>query len=430
MPETMEREGKQVLQRLADAGYEAYFVGGCVRDKLLGRPLKDIDIATSALPDDVIRLFPRTAPTGLQHGTVTVITESHTFEVTTFRKESAYEQFRRPKEVEFISDLNEDLRRRDFTINAMALDADGTVIDPFGGTSDLAERRIRCVGDPLERFHEDALRMLRGIRFACEYGFEPVPETWNALVLHAPLLKHVAMERVYAELDKMVEGRDPDRAVRLLAASGLPRHFKMSVDWPLSEWDEAPELFRRETLGTLQPAELRWTGLFLLMGMDADGARPAMKRLTFSGKKSDCVHKLLQTDSWWKSRVGESAGRSYDSASVSFEAVALCAVTFGKAAVREWLKLAEWQRRVLPGCLPEPLIERAGGWLDDVPVDRVPELAVGGGELSAELDRPTGPWLGELLRDLLTEVAARRLPNERTALLEAAKTLAKRDSGR
>ena len=135
----IDRGASIVLSKLTEAGYEAYLVGGCVRDAVLGRPIKDIDIATSALPEQVMSCFPRTAPTGLQHGTVTVILAQGTYEVTTFRKETEYEGFRRPASVEYISDLTEDLKRRDFTMNAMAMDAAGVVLDPFAGQKDLAD---------------------------------------------------------------------------------------------------------------------------------------------------------------------------------------------------------------------------------------------------------------------------------------------------
>lgn len=427
---TMEREGKEVLHRLGQAGYEAYFVGGCVRDKLLGRPLKDIDIATSALPDDVMRLFARTAPTGLQHGTVTVIMERHTFEVTTFRKESEYEQFRRPKEVEFISDLNEDLRRRDFTINAMALDADGATIDPFGGADDLAAGRIRCVGNPMERFHEDALRMLRGIRFACEYGFELEADTWSGLVRHAPLLVHVAMERVCAELDKMIEGRAPDRAVRLLVRSGLPRHFKQPIDWPLSVWERCPETFERESLLKVDGPLLRWTALFILMGMDSVRAKEAMKRLKFAGKKSDTILKLLQSNAWMEERLGHVCypdNTSVNNDETGFELMADCCVTFGKRIVLEWLSLAAWQTDVLGGDRFIPFVERGRVWVKRVPVDQVSELNISGSDLAEELRMKPGPWLGRVLQQLLADTARLRLPNEGSALLQQAKLLVKQE---
>ncbi|PYI54887.1 CCA tRNA nucleotidyltransferase [Paenibacillus flagellatus] len=425
----MIQEGIQVLRRLEEAGYEAVFVGGCVRDRLLGRPLKDIDIATSALPQDVVRLFPRTAPTGLAHGTVTVIMETHTFEVTTYRKESEYEQFRRPKEVEFISDLDEDLRRRDFTINAMAQGPDGSCIDPFGGRDDLDKGIVRCVGDPMERFREDALRMLRGIRFACEYGFELEDGTWRALVRHAPLLEHVATERVTAELDRMIEGRSPDRAVALLVESGLPRHFKEPVEWPLARWERAPEATERSALAKLDGAALRWAGLFILMECEAEQAREAMKRLKFAGKKSDAVYRLLRADEWMRSRADGGDSRTGVEAEPSvFETVALGAVEFGRPVVREWLRLAGWRVEMMGDDGLRRLAAEGAAELERVPVDRIAELAVNGTDLTGALDKPAGPWLGRLLYELLTEAALRRLPNDRDVLLNEAKSRAKRET--
>ncbi|MEF3301766.1 CCA tRNA nucleotidyltransferase [Paenibacillus sp. GYB003] len=437
MEETMEREGKQVLDRLIRAGHEAYFVGGCVRDKLLGRPLKDIDIATAALPEQVMRLFAKTAPTGLQHGTVTVIMDTYTFEVTTFRKESEYEQYRKPKSVEFISDLNEDLRRRDFTINAMALAADGSTIDPFGGAEDLRSKLIRAVGDPHERFREDALRMLRGIRFACEYGFELEPATWDALIRHAPLLAHVAMERVSAELDKMIEGRAPDRAVDLLHRSGLPRHFKQPIDWPLSAREPLPAPIARGKLERVSGAELRWAALFAGLGMDADAAQTAMKRLKCSGKKTESVAKLLRVDAWMRGKVaafGGGIGAPAETArprplpdETGYEWTALGCVQFGKAAVRDWLSFAAWRAEAMDERGWPPFVRRAADWLERVPVERVTDLNVSGGDVAAELNGKPGPWLGDLLRDLLVDVALGKVPNERTSLLERAKITAKRE---
>lgn len=425
MSELMETEGKEVLRVLGQAGYEAYFVGGCVRDKALGRTLKDIDIATSALPDDVMRLFPRNAPTGLAHGTVTVIKEHHTFEVTTFRKESEYEQFRRPKEVEFISDLNEDLRRRDFTINAMALDEYGKRYDPFGGSADLDAGVVRCVGNPMERFHEDALRMLRAIRFACEYGFSLEESTWEALVRHSPLLRHVAMERVGAELDKMIEGRSPDRAVKLLAESGLTRHFKQPVDWPLAKWDDVPEPVAGVKLTGVTGPELRWTALFVLLDMSSGQAREAMKQLKFSGKKSSAIVKLLQMDEWMRQHRNVIDA---ENAPESFEAFAGGCVAYGKPVAAEWLKLALWQTEALYDRNWRQVLELGPEWIERIPADRVTDLAVNGTELAAELDKPAGPWLGKLLQELLEETAKLNIRNERDALMHEAKNRVKRET--
>ncbi|MBB6679608.1 CCA tRNA nucleotidyltransferase, partial [Cohnella lubricantis] len=213
--------GLAVVRVLEEAGHAAYLVGGCVRDRLLGRPLNDIDIACSARPEEVMSMFARVVPTGLQHGTVTVVENGMTFEVTTFRQEAGYSDSRHPDAVLFVKDIREDLARRDFTINAMAIGPAGTLVDPFGGAEDLKRGVVRCVGDALERFAEDALRMVRAVRFAAEFAFEIDAATWDGLLRRREGLRHVAMERIGAELDKMVCGSGPDRAVELLQASGL-----------------------------------------------------------------------------------------------------------------------------------------------------------------------------------------------------------------
>ncbi|KJB87307.1 hypothetical protein AZ66_13990, partial [Paenibacillus sp. E194] len=220
------REAEQVMNCLLEAGFSAYMVGGCVRDPLIGRPIYDVDIATSAHPEQVVALFPKVIPTGLQHGTVTVVMPQNTYEVTTFRKEAAYEGHRRPEEVEFIDDLDEDLRRRDFTINAMAKDVNGCIHDPFGGQADLRRLIIRCVGTAEERFREDALRMMRGVRFASLLGGVFAKSTWKALRVNRETLAFVAMERVRDELWKLTAGPNPARGWGLLVRSGLLGHTK------------------------------------------------------------------------------------------------------------------------------------------------------------------------------------------------------------
>lgn len=210
-----------LLRALTERGFETVFVGGCVRDTLLGIPLKDVDIATAATPEQVVGTFARTIPTGLQHGTVTVVHEGETYEITTFRTESEYESFRRPSQVQFVTSLETDLLRRDFTINSMAMRADGELIDPFGGRDDLARGVLRCVGDADARLQEDALRILRAIRFAASYDLRIAHGTWRAIKRHRGLLAHIAMERIGLEADKMIGGGKPERAAALLAAGEL-----------------------------------------------------------------------------------------------------------------------------------------------------------------------------------------------------------------
>ncbi|WP_028544286.1 CCA tRNA nucleotidyltransferase [Paenibacillus taiwanensis] len=223
------KEAQAVICRLHESGYVAYMVGGCVRDTLLGRPIHDVDIATSALPDEVAALFDKVIPTGIAHGTVTVLMGEHTYEVTTFRKESAYVDYRRPEHVEYITDLTEDLARRDFTINAMALAADGSIVDPFGGQQDLISRRICCVGSARERFNEDALRMLRGIRFASVLHMRMTKSTWRAMREARSKLKFVAMERVRDELWKLLAGPYPARGWDMVVRSGVLAYVKEPV---------------------------------------------------------------------------------------------------------------------------------------------------------------------------------------------------------
>lgn len=203
--------------RLRSEGWEAYPVGGCVRDLLLGRTPGDWDVTTSAMPEEVIALFDHTVPTGIRHGTVTVLTEDGGVEVTTFRAESGYADGRHPDAVTFGGDLTGDLTRRDFTINAMALGPDGAVIDPFGGQKDLQARLIRCVGEPGRRFREDALRMLRAVRFSAQLGFAVENATAEALRDNAELTACLSAERIRTELEKILLSLWPERGEGLFA---------------------------------------------------------------------------------------------------------------------------------------------------------------------------------------------------------------------
>lgn len=200
---------KYIIDTLQNAGYEAYAVGGCVRDSILGREPDDWDITTSAKPSAVKALFARTIDTGIQHGTVTVMLGKEGFEVTTYRIDGEYEDSRHPKEVTFTASLHEDLHRRDFTINAMAYNERDGLVDAFGGIEDLQKKRIRCVGEARERFTEDALRMMRAVRFSAQLGFEIGEETKAAIVCLAPSLRNVSAERIQTELVKLVMSPHP-----------------------------------------------------------------------------------------------------------------------------------------------------------------------------------------------------------------------------
>ena len=214
-------EALPVMQQLVDAGYEAYFVGGSVRDMLLHKPISDIDIATSATPQEVKEIFPHTVDVGIEHGTVMVIYHKEGYEVTTFRTEEGYEDFRHPDKVTFVRSLEEDLKRRDFTINALAIGIDDQLIDFFDGIGDLERQCIRCVGDAKERFNEDALRMFRAVRFVGQLGFQVEEETKNAISLLKMNLSKVAVERMKVEFEKMIQSSYRNEAMQLFVETGL-----------------------------------------------------------------------------------------------------------------------------------------------------------------------------------------------------------------
>ena len=216
---------ERIIGQLNEHGYEAYIVGGCVRDMLLNREPGDWDITTSALPGQVKELFHRTVDTGIQHGTVTVMVGKEGYEVTTFRVDGEYEDGRHPKSVSFTPNLTEDLKRRDFTINAMAYNKATGFVDEFGGVEDLRRGIIRCVGEPMDRFTEDALRILRAIRFSAQLGFE----IQEAIRVIAPNLAKVSKERVQVELTKLLCSAHPER-IALVYETGISRYVSGTFD--------------------------------------------------------------------------------------------------------------------------------------------------------------------------------------------------------
>lgn len=226
---TLPRKVLMIINNLQLHGHEAFAVGGCVRDSILARRPEDWDITTSAKPEEIKRLFRRTVDTGIEHGTVTVIIGKDSYEVTTYRVDGAYEDGRHPKEVRFTSRLEEDLQRRDFTINAMAYNDDVRLVDVFGGMKDLNHHLIRCVGDPRERFSEDALRILRAVRFSAQLNFPIEPDTAEAIKELAPTLEKISAERIQAELVKLLVSPHPER-IRDAYELGITKVI-------LPEWD-------------------------------------------------------------------------------------------------------------------------------------------------------------------------------------------------
>ncbi|MDO3409638.1 CCA tRNA nucleotidyltransferase [Saccharibacillus sp. CPCC 101409] len=468
------RLSAEILRTLEQAGHEACWVGGCVRDELIGRPVNDMDIATSARPEEVTALFERTVPTGIEHGTVTVVLEKRPFEVTTFRTESEYKDFRRPEEVVFVRSLEEDLRRRDFTMNAIARGLDGRYIDPYDGRGDLARGIIRCVGDARERFREDALRMLRGVRFASVFGFGLEPDTWEALLELRGNMVHIAAERIRAELEKMLGGPRPEEGLRLLERSALLAEAKIPL--PPERLAEAQER-GFASLGEVpaQPAELRWAALLARLGVTGEEAERTLKSWTFSGGFAKAAAAVLRIDARMGAEEAESGGNGKAGGDAeSGEAAAAeqsaapqagrrssppeekigggaadsganrgpqavrpgaapedeaggaqaerrlafvrAVLDFGRTAAESWLLY----RSAADGADEERAAARsqAAGWLAAIPAESPRELALGGTEIAEHLSRAPGPWLGALIRRLLEAAALGRAANERAALLQ------------
>ena len=201
----------RILKTLERAGFQTYLVGGCVRDMCIRATPDDWDVATSATPEQTMSLFPRTVPTGIAYGTVTVMCEEGQAEVTTFRTEGEYEDYRRPKSVSFVKDITDDLSRRDFTVNAMAMDADGNIVDPYGGLDDIKKGVLRCVGDPYRRFSEDALRMLRAVRFSAKLGYEIEEHGRSAIIQMAHEIENISEERIGVEIEKTIMSKSPEK---------------------------------------------------------------------------------------------------------------------------------------------------------------------------------------------------------------------------
>ena len=392
-----------LLTRLHAAGYAAYAVGGCVRDSLLGQTPHDWDLCTSATPEQVLELFGKThcIPTGLQHGTVTVKHGGELYEITTFRTEGAYSDGRHPDHVAFVPDVKEDLARRDFTINAMAYNAEEGLIDPFGGQNDLAAGIVRAVGEPQRRFEEDALRILRLYRFAARFGFAIDPATGQAARALCRHLDCVSEERIAEELS------------RLLAAPAPGAYLEaevLAVIFPELDAAELPE--SRRILDALEPGmehvPVRLAALLCPLG--EAGARAALKRLKCSNALTGTVATLV------REAAAEMPGAAltltarrflsrYDLATIT-DLTALCSARHPEQAEAF-----------------AALQQEAARLVETNACCRINQLAVNGRDLMDAGVRP-GPGLRRVLDALLEQVLTGQLPNEKAALLAAAAQVA------
>ena len=269
---------KFVLRTLTQNGYEAYIVGGCVRDSLLGIIPSDYDVTTSAKPEEILGLFDKTVPTGLKHGTVTVIIENEPIEVTTFRTDGEYKDSRHPQNVEFVTDLREDLSRRDFTVNALAYNETVGLVDLFGGLSDLENKILRAVGDGDKRFREDALRILRLFRFASQLEFTPEEKTLNSALKLQNGLKNISKERIFSEIVKAVNGKNPKAILPLINSGGL----------------EFLGICKTPEFTTIDDSDLR---LFVFLNTSSENPIEVLKTLKAPNRQIDFANKFLKLQS-------------------------------------------------------------------------------------------------------------------------------------
>lgn len=373
------------IAHLESLGHEAVAVGGCVRDHLMGVTPTDYDLATSALPEEVMGAFrgERVVPTGLKHGTVTLISAGMAIEITTYRVDGAYLDHRRPDGVRFTGNLTEDLRRRDFTVNAIAYSPRRGLIDPMGGEADIENRLIRAVGDPSARFGEDALRILRALRFASRLGFSIEPATARALTAMAPSLPFVARERVGAEVEGLVLGRG--------AAAVLAAH-RAVVEAAVPELSRADAAGYARALSMLSrspfDAAARLAALFSPLG---GGAAAALQSLRLPGR---VVARALHLIEWLNAPEADPAR--------------------ALGALGEDDARALFQMLGGPGGAALEALIASGACVT------VGQLAVDGRDL-VQMGL-SGPRVGEMLQRLLDEVIA-GAPNDRAALLSRIRTL-------
>ncbi|GGA38544.1 CCA-adding enzyme [Kroppenstedtia guangzhouensis] len=402
----------QVLERLEEAGFQAYWVGGCVRDELLNREPTDYDVATDAPPEKVQSLFAKTVATGIQHGTVTVLIHRQAVEVTTFREETGYRDHRHPGQVQFIKRLETDLARRDFTINAMARDRRGCLIDPFGGEKDLQSKLVRAVGEAEERFQEDALRMVRALRFCAQLRFRLDEQTKVALIRQKSLLRYLVVERVTQELEKLWATEKPSRGIRPLWEMGLFPHLPPFTRWGRVVGDPAipvEEMDRR--IGRWA----RWALFLHLCGVHPEKSKPHLRSFRLPAKDVEIVSSVYRLGFQWQlTPIDGRTGKQF-------------LLTHGKEKLESALETAaaihRWDAEEEEG-MREALIR----WQREMPVHHLRELRVNGRSLMEATGRKPGPWTGRVLNTLLKKVALGELPNEAEALIEEGCRLVQQDS--
>lgn len=386
-----------VLQRLEAAGFEAYFVGGAVRDMLLQKPIHDVDIASAAFPEEVKKQFDKTVDTGIQHGTVMVLDHGLGYEITTFRTESTYTDFRRPDTVTFVRSLSEDLQRRDFTINALAMTYDGEIVDLFDGLADLSAGVIRAVGEAEVRFTEDALRMMRALRFSAQLGFQIAPDTRAALQRLVPNLAKIAVERIRVEFEKLLMGQQAAASLVMAIEDGVVTYLPGQLD----QWQFDAIM---TDLEAQQPATIPvvWAHLLTRSTLNESEMTTFMRTWKTSRdliKMATAVvpvaRHIARRDLWTLYQI-------YDYRDVLMHVLRLIRTD-------------------------DAVIADVDAMFAALPIHHTRELRVAGGQLIAEQIVQPGPQMGRILKQIERAVVTGQVVNQPAALLAYAKELSQHD---
>lgn len=379
-----------ILQKIRQAGFEAYFVGGSVRDVLLNHPIHDVDIATSSYPEETKQIFLRTVDIGIEHGTVLVLENDGEYEITTFRTEDVYVDYRRPSGVSFVRSLEEDLKRRDFTVNAFALDETGQIIDKFGGLADLEHHLLRAVGNPSERFNEDALRIMRGFRFAAGLNFDIEPQTFKAMAAHAPLLEKISVERSFIEFSKLLMAPYWRKGLLALLASQAQLYLP-----ELAHSQEKLQILLEQLADNYQftSSEQAWSAL--LLALDIKKVSTFLKKWKTSGQFQKDVSKLIAV---YRLRLT----RELEKPDVYH---------YGKDLINQVENLRQGYGLPIN-------FERINQLDAELTIHDKHEIVINGANLIDELGFKPGPQMGIILSRIEEEVVLGQLANEKEAIFD------------
>ncbi|MGT2907034.1 CCA tRNA nucleotidyltransferase [Streptococcus dentiloxodontae] len=384
-----------ILEKIKTAGFEAYFVGGSVRDVLLNRPIHDVDIAASCYPQETKAIFKHTIDIGIEHGTVLVLENGGEYEITTFRTEDVYVDYRRPSSVSFVRSLKEDLKRRDFTVNALALDDSGRIIDLFDGLSDLKQSILRAVGQAEARFHEDALRIMRALRFAASLNFDIEPKTFAAMKAYAPLLEKISIERSFVEFDKLLMSphwRKGIQAFMAIRAYDYLPDFQDTFDkWQCLLADYTENF-------SFSSSEQAWAAV--LLSQHHKNPKTFFKKWKTSTNFQRAVEAIMII---FEQRLADDVTKQM-------------IYTYGK----DWILLAEELRQAQGLSVDFERIER----LDtELTIHDKHEIAINGGMLIKDLGFKPGPEMGKVLKAVEEAIVLGTLANEREAIFEFIKEI-------